>query len=457
MARVSAQRVLRLLPVLLWGIVHLGMAQVLTISDSTKPLASPDASRVIVVDRIFRVIDGEPERYPSRLLVRITDAGGTVTRQRRIDASQVRLLNPPRWIDNRWAAFTYNISKNANGVVYVDTQTAEALQIEFVELRRRMAATETIEVELTSFEVTEYGQQVVRVSNITRRNRSVFPLFLRPLPPYDTSPFPWVFAEQVRTAMRAYHDFLTHRGIRSLRTEEASESFAPEDKSMAALACSDNRPIALICPMEAESPAAALARVVIFQLDPDIDLTCAADLPTSPADTPTSSTISEDTEKLGRFGEYRFCTTWRDENTALVEQEFFESEEQEPHREPLYALHPDGKMEKLAAPKKPEASDTTGTVEADAASDSDADTTAPQGATTSANDATTSALAPTPTTAPRDATTSVAQATRKPPATPATRKPTATARARSTTAKKPARSSPSPRPRSTPQARRSSR
>jgi len=435
------------------------MAQVLTISDSTKPLASPDASRVIVVDRIFRVIDGEPERYPSRLLVRITDAGGTVTRQRRIDASQVRLLNPPRWIDNRWAAFTYNISKNANGVVYVDTLTAEALQIEFVELRRRMAATETIEVELTSFEVTEYGTEVVRVSNITRRNRSVFPLFLRPLPPYDTTPFPWVFAEQVRTAMRAYHDFLKQRAIRSLRIEEASESFAPEDKSMAALACSDNRPIALICPMEAESPAAALARVTIFQLDPDIDLTCAADLPASAADTPTSSTISEDSEKLGRFGEYRFCTSWRDENTALVEQEFFESEEQEPHREPLYALHPDGKMEKLAAPKKPDTSDTTGTVEAQAPADSDVDTTAPQDAATSANDATTSA--PAPPAAP-DVPTSTVQTPRKPTATRSVRKPaatSATARPRSTAAapKKAAPATPRPRPRSTPQSPRSSR
>ncbi|MGC8740644.1 MAG: hypothetical protein ACP5UB_04220 [Candidatus Sumerlaeaceae bacterium] len=326
-------------------------AQVRTVTDSTRPVASPDGKRTIVVDRIFRVVDGELERYPSRMLVRITEVGSTVTRQRLIDASQVRLLNPPRWLDDRWAAFTYNISKNANGVVYVDSASADALQLEFVALRRRMAGSDTIEVELTSFEVTDYGQRITRIPNVTRRNRSVFPLFLRPLPPYDTTPFPGVYAEQVRKAVKAYHDFLEKNKIRSLRLEEASESFSPEDKMLAVLSCVDGKPAALLCPLEAESPAAALERVHIFPLDPNISLTCLSDAGAAQADTPTSSTISEDSEVLGHFGEYRFRTSWKDEATALVEQEFFESEEQEPHREPLYALHLDGRIEKIAQAK----------------------------------------------------------------------------------------------------------
>lgn len=332
------------------------LAQVRTLTDSTRPVASPDGKKIVIVDRIFRVIDGELERYPSRMLVRISETGSTVTRQRLIDASQVRLLNPPRWIDTRWSAFTYNISKNANGVVYINSDTAEALQMEFVALRRRMAATDTVEVELTSFEVTHYGTRVVRIPNITRRNRSVFPLFLRPLPPYDTTPFPWVYAEQVMNAVTAFQEFLAKNKVSSLRVEEASESFAPEDKMLAALACVDGKPSAILFPLEAENAAAALERARLFSLDPEITLTCQADTAAQSGDAPTSSTINEDNEPLGHFGEYRFRTSWKDEATALVEQEVFESEEQEPHRIPLYALHLDGKIEKLGGPKTADAS-----------------------------------------------------------------------------------------------------
>jgi hypothetical protein len=431
--------------------------QVQTLSDSTRPVASPDGKKVVVVERIFRVVDGEPERYPSRLLVRISDAGATTTRQRRIDASQVRLLNPPRWLDNRWAAFTYNISKNANGVVYVDGETGEALQMEFVALRRRMAASDVIEVELTSFEVTEYTTQVLRITNITRRNRSVFPLFLRPLPPYDTTPFPWVFAEQVRAAVQAYHAFLEKKNIKSLRLEEASESFAPEDKRLAALACVNGQPTAFISPMEAESPAAALERVVFFPLEPDITLTCLADVGPTSKDVPTTSSISEESEPLGHFGEFRFRTSWKDENTALVEQELFESEEQEPHREPLYALHVDGKMEKLAAPKKVDPS-TSSTIESDAAT-TDSSVAAPS----SAVQETAAAISETTATADRTETTSSAalqtrastnKATKTITPQRATQKRSSSNTQATRTTKK---SQPSPTPRTKSSGRRSSR
>ncbi|MCX7626112.1 MAG: hypothetical protein N2Z21_07870 [Candidatus Sumerlaeaceae bacterium] len=391
-----------------------------TLTDSTRPVVSPDGKKSIVVDRIFRVIDGEPERYPSRMVVRISDLGSTTTRQRRLEASQVRLLNPPRWLDTQWAAFTYNISKNANGVVYVNSDTGEALQMEFVALRRRMAATDVVEVELTSFEVTEYANRITRVSNITRRNRSVFPLFLRPLPPYDTSPFPWVFADQVRAALQAYHNFLTKHGIHTLRLEQASESFAPEDKMLAALACADGRPIALLSPMEAESPAAALERVNLFPLDADVTLNCLAESGSPPGDVPTSSTISEDGESLGHFGELAFRTSWKNEQTALVEQEVFESEEGEPHREPLYALHIDGKIEKLGSPKKPTDAETTATAgmdeqstweEGPALPNSSDDTTATAKELSTSTTAAITELAPKPTPQAPPATTEKARPT----------------------------------------------
>jgi len=330
-----------------------GWAQIRTLTESTKPVVSPDGSRSIIVDRIYRIIDGEPERYPSRMLVRIIDAGGTSTRQRRLEASQIRLLNSPRWFDPRWVAFTYNISKNANGVVYVDALTADALQIEFVALRRHMAATDSIETELTSLDVTEYtGKNVTRVSNITRRNRAVFPLLLRPIPPYDTSPFPLVFAEQIKAALKAYHDFLAKRGYHLFSIEEASESFDKEEKHMAALACIDGRPYLLISPLEAETPAAAMEQVKTAALMSDIKLICLESVTTAThsADENSSSTVPEDTEPAGHFGEYRFRTSWKDETTVLVEQEIFESEEQEPRRVPLYTFTLDGKLERIGNP-----------------------------------------------------------------------------------------------------------
>ncbi len=413
----SAARAVAALAV--WLCVGLVLGQTMTLSDSTKPVASPDGSKVVIIDRIFRIIDGEVQRYPSRLLVRVVDRGGTQTRQRRIDASQVRLLNPPRWIDNRWAAFTYNISKNANGVVYVDTETAEAIQLEFVQLRRRMAATDAVETELTSFDVTEYTTDVVRVSNITRRNRSVFPLFLRPLPPYDTSPLPWVFVEQVRAALRAYRGFLAQHKLRSLNVEEASESFAPEEKFLAALACVDGQPAALVCPMEAESPAAALEQVHFVRLDPDIELACLAETSSNGEDERTTPTLEDESDRLGRFREYRFTTRWRDENTALIEQEIFESEEQEPRREVLYALTLDGKLEKLASPHKVmEMTTMTETLANDAEISEElrvADPSRGEESTATQHLEQGEAKKPTPTAAPRPATTPRQQVTSTPP------------------------------------------
>lgn len=334
-----------------WAVCALG--QVRTIVESTRPVPSPDGSRMFVVDHISRIINGEPERYSGRMLVRVTDSQGTVTRQRRIEASQVRLINPPLWLDERWAAFTYNVSKNANGVVYFNADSGEAVQVEFVAFARRLAATDTVERELTSFEATLYAGRVLRVSNITRRGRSVFPLLLRPLPPYEINPFPLVFAEQVRAALYAYQEFLEKNKVSELRLEEATESFNTEETHMAVLACVNDKPSLILATLQAENAADALSKVKLLELDSSLELNCLRDTPDGREQAnglESGAGETSDTETLGHFGEYRYRTQWRDSQTVLVQKEIFETEDQEPRQEALYELTLGGELRKVEVP-----------------------------------------------------------------------------------------------------------
>ncbi len=337
----------------LWAWAVCVWGQVRTIVESTRPVPSPDGSRMFVVDHISRIINGEPERYSGRMLVRVTDSQGTVTRQRRIEASQVRLINPPLWLDEHWAAFTYNVSKNANGVVYFNADSGEAVQVEFVAFTRRLAATDTVERELTSFDATLYAGRVLRVSNITRRGRSVFPLLLRPLPPYEINPFPLVFAEQVRAALYAYQEFLEKNKVSDLRLEEATESFNAEETHMAVLACVNDKPSLILATLQAENAADALSKVKVLELDSSLELTCLRDTPDGGEQSnglDSSAGETSDTEPLGHFGEYRYRTQWRDSQTVLVQKEIFETEDQEPRQETLYEITLGGELRKVDVP-----------------------------------------------------------------------------------------------------------
>lgn len=327
-------------------------SQTRTSVESTRPAPSPDGSQVAVVDHIARIVDGEAERYSGKMAIRITDTQGTVTRQRRVDATQARIVNTPQWLDDQWCAYTYNISKNANGVVYLDTRSGKALQVEFVAVSRRMGATDTVETELTSLEATDYGESITKVSNITRTGRSVFPLLLRQLPPFDGNPFPIVFAEQVQMALDAYRAFLANRGIRTLRIEQASESFNAKETHLAALACTDGLPAVLIIPLQAENPAAAMAATKISLLDDDVQLSCQVEYPAE-TDTDAESLSPPQVKpvELGQFGEFRFRTAWKDDTSVVVEKEIFETEEEESRKEPFFSVSLEGKLEKLARPE----------------------------------------------------------------------------------------------------------
>ena len=89
--------------------------------ESSQAVKSPDGLYTVIVDRLMPVVDGSPERYSGRMVVRIS-AGDTSApvRQRFIEATQVRFLDQPIWLENsKWCAFVYNVAKNAFGLVYM--------------------------------------------------------------------------------------------------------------------------------------------------------------------------------------------------------------------------------------------------------------------------------------------------------------------------------------------------
>src|SRR5687768_2419366 len=68
--------------------------------ESSRAVTSEDGKRTVVVDRLTPVVDGEAERFSGRMLVRVSATDGSAPRQRYIEASQVRVIQPPVWLDN---------------------------------------------------------------------------------------------------------------------------------------------------------------------------------------------------------------------------------------------------------------------------------------------------------------------------------------------------------------------
>lgn len=320
---------------------------------STKPVPSPDRSRLIIVDHVMPIAEGQPEQYSGRMMVRITDPEGTVTQQRYIETSQVRIIQPPIWMDTQLSAFTYNISKNSNGIIYMDALTGVVVQVEWVSTARRMAGSKRIETELTDFQVAVYGDSVVRLHNLTHGNRPIFPLYLEKLPKFDNAPFPKEFLGQVQVAFGAYVDFCRTRSAPGVRPEQGSESFDVADTNMACLACVGGRPAALIVPLSAKTAQDALKSTALSFLENDVQLSCMADA-SEPSNSATTGGTSEPTDQASEF---RFTTRWKIAD-VLIEKETYESEDEEPRKTPMYAMTTEGTVTKLDVPPEPIATRT---------------------------------------------------------------------------------------------------
>ncbi|MCH5372945.1 MAG: hypothetical protein JJ992_03135 [Planctomycetes bacterium] len=326
--------------------------------ESTRPVASPRGDLSIIVDRFATVIDGEPERYPGVMEIRIVNSDGKVVNRRRVTSPQVRLIQKPVWLDSQWCGFSYNIAKNSYGMVYYDSLADRAVQLEMVAPSRRMGATGKIETELTSLEITDYAPDgsTESIQNIPHNGGSVFPLYLKPLPTYDDQPFGLDFLQEIRNSIEAEQKMIESRGITTLRVEQASESFAPADSLMSVLVLTDRKPNLLIMPLKAESATAAFKQAKLIPLGEDVLLRCANEYAepdsagkSTGAPEPADSD-SDTTEPLQPLVGYRFTTAWQDDSHVEVVLETFETEE-EVHRDVIYTIGMDGTVSHT--PRKP--------------------------------------------------------------------------------------------------------
>lgn len=326
-----------------------GSARAQELLESTRPVPSPDGKHTVAVEWEIPVATGEAVDFSGRMQVRVADTGGTATRQRQIEAPQVRSVQTPLWLDNRWAAFTYNIQKNFNGMVYLDAADGAALQVEMVAPVRRMGATGRTESELTSLDVIEHsttGTGLYR--NITRGRASVFPLVLKAFPQFDGQPFSRAFLSELRSAIGAYGAWLAGRGVNDLHLETGSETFSPDEKHVALLACvtEDGQPetsgpatALIIVPLESGSAKAALASTRLVRLDSAVQLSCASP-PLAEGD-PQSNLMMVDF--------VRYTTRWQDARTVAVDREITDEEREEIRNEPVFLATLDGETTRLPA------------------------------------------------------------------------------------------------------------
>jgi hypothetical protein len=320
--------------------------------ESSRAVPSPDNKFTVTVDRLMPVIDGTPDKYSGKMVVRVSSGESTVPiRQRFIEATQVRFLDQPIWLEKSpWCAFVYNVAKNASGLVYMNAETGRAIQIELVALTRRMGATQSIEQEITSLEVSDHLTKITRTHNIPKDGASLFPLVLKKLPLFEGKPFNQPELEEVIAALDAFQQFLAKLAVESLDLEQASETISPDGKHLAVLACAGGKQFLIVVPVGLGSPAATFQKVVTVELDKSLQLSCGL----------AASVNGETPEVESMGGDFRYATAWNGSN-IVVEREVFGAEDDEPKRERVYVISAQGEILKFNKPatlSKPQESKT---------------------------------------------------------------------------------------------------
>lgn len=296
-----------------------------TAVESTRAVESPDGKKTVVVDRFTPAVDGQVDRFSGRMLLRVTSKDGAPARQRYIEASQVRVIQPPVWLDgSRLCAFVYNVAKNSSGIVYFEPETNRAVQVEFVRPARTMAASGKTEFELMSLEVTEFaGTETLRTHNIPWKGGSAFPLVIDELPEYQGQPFSLEFYNKVNRALASYRAFLKKHNLKALEPEQASESFSADEKWLGLLACGGDAAWVVGVPLGASTTEQALAQTRVAAL-PGVNLSC---MQHSAADSTEPS-----------MDDNRFLTAWKPDNVLEVIRESYGAESDEPEMKVLKAL-----------------------------------------------------------------------------------------------------------------------
>ncbi len=294
---------------------------------------------------------GDALDFSGRMQVRVSDVGGTATRQRQVEAPQVRSVQTPLWLDDRWAAFSYNIQKNFNGIVYLDTEAGTLLQLEMVAPVRRMGATGRFEAELTSLDVAEHGTTETAVHrNITRGRSSVFPVVIRTFPPFDGRPYPHPFPAELSEALGAYRTWMAANSMTDMEIETGSEAFSPDERHVALLAYLDTESDGvttsvaslIIAPVDGTSPQEVFSAAKLLRLDPAVRLSCVTQLAYDDAD---AGMMAPDL--------VRYTARWQDSRTVAVDREIADEERDEIRTEPVYLATLDGETTRLPALDKP--------------------------------------------------------------------------------------------------------
>lgn len=313
-------------------------------TERTAAILSPTGKHTVTVEWTPPEQVGDSVEYSGQMRVRVADTGGTLSLQRDLQAPQVRSIQVPLWLDDRWSAFSYNIQKNSNGIVYVDMQDGRVLQLEMVAPARRMGATGQIQSDLTSLNIVEFlANRTESYSNITRGRQSLFPLVLPEVPAWKGGPYSRGFLNELQASLKAYRQWLDEKEITALIAESGTESFAPDERHFAVLVClSDAQSTApvpglVIAPVTRASAGDVLRTTRLVRLDSPLDLPCMAAL--RPGESETAYPVDY----------VRYTTRWQDARTVAVEREVVDDEREELQREPVYLATVDGETTRLPA------------------------------------------------------------------------------------------------------------
>lgn len=308
--------------------------------ETLRPVASPDSTQVAFVDHLQpEVAPGERDITNGQLRLRIRLAKDpSIERIRDLEAPRIRALRAPEWMDTRWLAVEYDISRTSRGIAYLDTATGRVLQVEIVMTSPSEGAGRGDQnLTMTYYELTDTmpdgtGEGIV---SFARGNSVIFPLSIPTVPAKgqaaklreDGSSH----LDDILEAVQAWANYRSRNQLEQVSLDQASESIAPDESGLAGLVCTNLGSRFLVIPIGRAKPAEALALASLLPLPSKIRLNC--DESAGGSEPGQSQPASG-----GHFGEQRHITTWLSPTTVQIIRETFANEGDRPDQVPVLQL-----------------------------------------------------------------------------------------------------------------------